>query len=80
MNFLAHFLKSQEEKIPNDSMSFIDVRDCAAIHIAGYEKGEGRYMCVSKAYHWNDLIKIFRENYSQMKQDIKLCDNPIKVT
>ena len=33
----------------NDSMSFIDVRDCAAMHIAGLEKAgaSGRYMSIA---------------------------------
>ena len=47
MNHLIHILKTKRDSLPDFSMSFIDVRDCAAIHIAGYEKGEGRYMCVS---------------------------------
>ena len=69
--------------MPNDSMSFIDVRDCAAIHIAGYEKGEGRYMCVSKSYHSNDLFKMLMENYPKMyskMKDIKPIANPVKAT
>ena len=35
-------------KCNNDSMSFVDVRDCAAMHVAALEKPEaaGRYMCV----------------------------------
>jgi len=76
MNHLIHILKTNRDSFPNDSMSFIDVRDCAAIHIAGYEKGEGRYMCVSKAYHWNDLIEMFKENYPEMK-NIEPIDYPI---
>ena len=39
-------------------MTLVDVRDCAALHIAGYEKGEGRYMSISECYHWNDLVKM----------------------
>lgn len=36
-------------KARNDSMSFVDVRDCAAMHIAGFEQetASGRYMCVA---------------------------------
>ena len=79
MNNLLLLLQTTRDSFPDDSISFIDVRDCAAIHIAGYEKGEGRYMCVSKAYHSNDLIKMFKENYPKMK-DIKPIDNPVKAT
>jgi len=37
-------------------MSYIDVRDCAAIHVAGYEKGKGRYMCLVESWHWNNIL------------------------
>jgi len=49
MGWMASMTKGpQDGKARNDSMSFIDVRDCAAMHIAGLEKGDasGRYMCI----------------------------------
>lgn len=48
-------------KIPNDSMSLIDVRDCAAHHVAAFEgKRDGRFMSLVESWHWNDLIKAFK--------------------
>ena len=50
MGWVANMTKGPKDgKANNDSMSFVDVRDCAAMHIAGFEKPEaaGRYMCVS---------------------------------
>mmetsp|Transcript_2899 Transcript_2899/g.6897 ORF Transcript_2899/g.6897 Transcript_2899/m.6897 type:complete len:319 (-) Transcript_2899:139-1095(-) len=47
----------------NDSMSWVDVRDCAAIHVAAMENdtAEGRYMCVESSLHWNDIVKMLKE-------------------
>ena len=50
MGWVANMTKGPKDgKANNDSMSFVDVRDCAAMHIAGFEKPEaaGRYMCIS---------------------------------
>lgn len=51
------------KKAPNDSMSFIDVRDCAALHVAAFENSfaSGRYMCLDKSYHWNDIFNILKK-------------------
>jgi len=63
----------------NDSMSFIDVRDCAAIHVAAYEKGKGRYMCLAKSLHWNEILTLVKKFYPKMN-DFKLCENPVRAT
>jgi len=61
MKYFKNF--SQGGKARNDSMSFIDVRDCAAMHVAGCENEEtsGRYMCLIESWHWNKI-------YSTLKQ------------
>jgi len=42
------------ENIKNRSISFIDVRDTAAHHVAAYEKGcEGRFFSLTEGWHWN---------------------------
>ena len=46
------------ESIPNDSMSIIDVRDLASLHVACAETGEasGRYFGVNRSWHWEDIL------------------------
>lgn len=55
-------------RCPNDSMSFVDVRDCAAQHIAAMEdeKASGRFMSLAGSLHWNDLSVLMREIYPRM--------------
>ena len=65
MQFLADLVNGRIfTQCPNDSMSFIDVRDCAAHHVIAYEidRHEGRFMSVVQSIHWNDVIKIIKEN------------------
>jgi nucleoside-diphosphate-sugar epimerase len=50
MNWVVRMTQGPKDgKAPNDSMSFVDVRDCAAMHVAGLEVAgaAGRYMCVA---------------------------------
>ena len=48
-------------KVPNDSMSLIDVRDTAAHHVAAFElQKEGRFMSLVESWHWTELIKAFK--------------------
>merc|ERR550517_1732670 len=58
----------------NDSMSFIDVRDCAAMHVAGCENEEtsGRYMCLIESWHWNDIFKLLMRLCNDL--DLKLFE------
>jgi len=43
--------------VPNDSMSYIDVRDCAEHHVNCYEKNlTGRFMSLKESWHWEDII------------------------
>ncbi|MEO0962254.1 MAG: NAD-dependent epimerase/dehydratase family protein [Pseudomonadota bacterium] len=46
------------DSIPNGSMSMIDVRDLAALHVAALEKEEaqGRYFGVKRSWHWRDIL------------------------
>ncbi|MGD1933126.1 MAG: NAD-dependent epimerase/dehydratase family protein [Candidatus Phaeomarinobacter sp.] len=56
----ATILKGERmgESIPNGSMSMIDVRDLAALHVAALEKedAEGRYFGVKRSWHWRDIL------------------------
>ena len=59
------FLGNAFAEIINDSFSMIDVRDCAAQHIAAYEKqeSEGRYLSVIESIHLEDLMEIMKYHY-----------------
>jgi len=46
------------QRIRNDSISMIDVRDTAAHHVAAYEKGvEGRFFSTTEAWYWTLIYK-----------------------
>ena len=47
------------ERIPNGSMSMIDVRDLARLHIAAMqnESSHGRYFGVRQSWHWQDILQ-----------------------
>lgn len=44
--------------IPNSSMSMIDVRDLAALHVAALtsESASGRYFGVKQSWHWREIL------------------------
>ena len=46
-------------------MSFIDVHDCAAMHVAALEKADasGRYFSLVESWHWNDILSTLKELY-----------------
>ena len=50
------------EKIPNSSMSLIDVRDLAALHVAALENAtaRGRYFGVKRSWHWRDILRALK--------------------
>merc|ERR1719493_544716 len=52
--------KDKPKTCKNDSMSFIDVRDTAAHHVAACANSEvsGRFMSVVESLHWNDIMPI----------------------
>lgn len=76
MDRLRTLAKGRMTKAPNDSMSYIDVRDCAAMHVAAYEKHEvsGRYMSLVESLHWNSIAKIMKELVPEMTE-IQPCDD-----
>ena len=44
--------------VPNSSMSMIDVRDLAALHVAALEQesASGRYFGVKQSWHWREIL------------------------
>jgi len=65
MGVFHHWLTGGKPSAPNDSMSFIDVRDCANMHIASMEKADasGRYFSLVESWHWNDILNTLKELY-----------------
>mmetsp|Transcript_46167 Transcript_46167/g.104665 ORF Transcript_46167/g.104665 Transcript_46167/m.104665 type:complete len:326 (+) Transcript_46167:39-1016(+) len=52
-------------ELPDDSMSMIDVRDLAALQVAGLESpsAQGRYFAVRESWHWKDIISELQRLY-----------------
>lgn len=46
------------ERVPNGSMSMIDVRDLAKLHVNALENesAQGRYFGVKQSWHWRDIL------------------------
>lgn len=57
--------EAMSEKIPNDSMSIIDVRDLAELHVAAAEhvNASGRYFGVNQSYKWEEILNTFSTVY-----------------
>lgn len=51
--------------IPNDSMSIIDVRDLADIHVKAAQKecASGRYFGVNQSYTWEEILSTLEQVY-----------------
>jgi len=84
MDSLLRMLKNGRSngRCPNDSMSFIDVRDCAAQHVAAMEneQANGRYMSLQDSVHWNDLELLMREINPNMPKSEPCEGEPCKPT
>lgn len=56
----AQIIKGEvlNEKVPNGSMSMIDARDLAELHMAALlnPQAEGRYFGVKQSWHWRDIL------------------------
>ncbi len=65
MRFVAAVLSGERMKdgAPNGSMSFIDVRDLAALHIAALENetARGRYFGVKRSWHWVEVLQTLEQ-------------------
>jgi len=63
--WIVRILKGEamNETIPNDSMSIIDVRDLALLHVACFENKDasGRYFGVDKSYPWEEILTVFED-------------------
>ena len=65
--WVARILKGEamSEKVPNDSMSIIDVRDLASLHVNCAEKADasGRYFGVSRSWPWSEILMTIQRVY-----------------
>ena len=57
------------DKIPNNSLSYIDARDLAALHVNALEKDDasGRYFGVKQSWHWRDILGALERVYPAYK-------------
>lgn len=66
MKYLAKWVSS-DDPIKNDSMSCIDVRDCAAHHVAAYEGGhEGRFFSLVESWPYSVIYAALKHFYPEM--------------
>ncbi|KAL7543256.1 hypothetical protein ACHAXR_012562 [Thalassiosira sp. AJA248-18] len=65
MGTLHRWITGGRPFAPNDSLSFIHVRDCAAMHVAAMENANasGRYFSLVESWHWNDILTTLKELY-----------------
>ena len=72
MGSLLRWLTGGRSTAPNDSMSFIDVKDCAAHHVAALEQdanAHGRYFSLVESWHWNGILSTLKELYPEIPLD-----------
>ena len=72
MSSLLRWLTGGRSTAPNDSMSFIDVKDCAAHHVAALVENtnaHGRYFSLVESWHWNEIISTLKELYPEIPLD-----------
>ena len=57
------------EQVPNGSMSIIDARDLAALHVAALlnPEAEGRYFGVKQSWHWRDILAAIENTCQTIK-------------
>lgn len=57
------------DKIPNSSLSYIDVRDLAALHVNALENEEasGRFFGVKQSWHWREILGALERVYPGYK-------------
>jgi len=68
-------------QFPDESLSFVDVRDCAAHHIAAMEQetASGRYFSAAHSMHWNEIGTLLKEINPKAPM-AKCCSDPCDPT
>ena len=70
-DLIGQAVKGVKRKARNDSMSYIDVQDCAAMHVAAMENtnASGRYFSLVESWHWNEILSTLKELYPSISLD-----------
>jgi len=71
------------DKIPNNSLSYIDARDLAALHVNALENGQasGRYFGVKQSWHWREILGALERVYPDFKMPVPDPDEvPVRPT
>jgi nucleoside-diphosphate-sugar epimerase len=71
------------DKFPNSSMSMIDVRDLAALHVNAMERdsARGRYFGVKQSWLWRDILQALERVYPAYKMPAADPDEvPVRAT
>jgi nucleoside-diphosphate-sugar epimerase len=71
------------DKVPNSSMSMIDVRDLAALHVNAMEResARGRYFGVKQSWLWRDILQALERAYPAYKMPAADPDEvPVRAT
>ena len=73
MGALHRWMTGGRRTAPNDSMSFVHVKNCAAQHVSAMESdgASGRYFSLVESWHWNDIMICLKEIYPGIDLDSK---------
>jgi len=69
MSWFRGWCTGEMPKAPNMALSLVDVRDVAALHVAGLENADavGRYFAIAQDYwHFNDILTVVKELWPPM--------------
>ncbi|MFK7915478.1 MAG: NAD-dependent epimerase/dehydratase family protein [Pseudomonadales bacterium] len=60
------------ERIPNGSMSLIDVRDLACLHVNALERDSvsGRFFGVKRSWHWQEILAALHRAYPEYEPPV----------
>lgn len=81
----AQIIKGEvlNEKVPNGSMSMIDARDLAELHIAALlnPEAEGRYFGLKQSWHWRDILAAIKKHVPEyVMPPIDETETPVRPT
>lgn len=71
------------DSVPNSSMSMIDVRDLAKLHVAALDNpsASGRYFGVKKSWHWREILEALEKAAPGYKMPaIDPNETPVRAT
>jgi nucleoside-diphosphate-sugar epimerase len=75
--------KRFSDRIPNGSMSMIDVRDLANLHVNALEseQARGRFFGVKQSWHWRDILAALARTYPAYEMpEFPLDESPVRPT